>query len=142
MKSNYYQISVRLILSFSLLLMNGKLQAQQVFDTLITTYRSTVLFNSDSDFVENNYLDSLVEISNKSNSNGDFRFIINAHTDDVGSDKYNESLALRRLKSVKLILEKSGIPAEKIDFYSHGESSPLFSILNDKTRSLNSRSLR
>jgi len=139
MKSNYNQILVWLTLSFLFLLMNGKLQAQQVFDTLITTNRTIVLFNSDSDFIENNCLDSLIEILNKSNSSDDFRFIINAHTDDVGSDKYNEALALRRLKSVKLILEKSGIPAEKIVSYSHGESSPLFSILNDKNRSLSRR---
>jgi len=51
--------------------------------------------------------------------------VINAHSDEQGSDKYNLELSQRRAKSVVDFLVENGIDAARLSSKGWGESSPL-----------------
>ena len=50
---------------------------------------------------------------------------IEGHTDNVGSEKYNHDLGLKRAEAVRNYLRKEGgIPLHAINVISYGESKP------------------
>ncbi len=55
---------------------------------------------------------------------GDRKLDISGHTDDVGREKYNEQLSMRRANAVKEALIGFGVPAEKISTKGMGMSQP------------------
>lgn len=57
--------------------------------------------------------------------NPDMNIRINAHTDNVGSAKYNQELSDKRAKSAKAYLVAKGISSERITTIGFGESDPL-----------------
>ena len=54
------------------------------------------------------------------------KLAIGAHTDNKGSDKYNQALSQRRAKSTVDYLTTKGIAKERLTFKGYGESQPLF----------------
>ncbi|MDW3648119.1 MAG: OmpA family protein [Bacteroidia bacterium] len=61
------------------------------------------------------------------------------HTDAVGTQSYNEELALRRARSVKDYLLRKGIDAERILMKTFGETQPLMSNREESGRKQNRR---
>jgi OmpA-OmpF porin, OOP family len=53
------------------------------------------------------------------------------HTDSIGSDGYNQALAIRRVESVKAYLVSKGVPADQIKTEGRGETQP---VASNKTR--------
>lgn len=49
---------------------------------------------------------------------------ISGHTDDVGSERYNQGLSERRAAAVKAQLVQFGVPAERIVTKGFGKSQP------------------
>jgi outer membrane protein OmpA-like peptidoglycan-associated protein len=64
---------------------------------------------------------------------------INAHTDDVGSDSYNQSLSERRAQSVVNYLVQKGIDPVRLFPHGFGEYSPVASNDTEEGRALNRR---
>jgi outer membrane protein OmpA-like peptidoglycan-associated protein len=65
---------------------------------------------------------------------------IQGHTDNVGSEKYNEELGLLRAEAVRRYLnQKQNFPLHRINVISYGESSP---IADNKTREGRSQNRR
>jgi peptidoglycan-associated lipoprotein len=65
---------------------------------------------------------------------------IQGHTDNVGSEKYNEELGLLRAESVRRYLnQKQSFPLHRINVISYGESSP---VADNKTREGRSQNRR
>jgi OmpA-OmpF porin, OOP family len=60
-------------------------------------------------------------------SSADVRLVVVGHTDDKGSDEYNQGLSMRRAGSVAEYLGRNGIAAERIDIAGRGESEPVTS---------------
>jgi hypothetical protein len=69
----------------------------------------------------------------------DYRVEIMAHTDDQGSESYNEGLAERRAQSVWHYLSDFGITIEKTTIESFGESQPTHSNADEDGRQGNRR---
>lgn len=76
----------------------------------------------------------------------DKKLEISGHTDDVGSEKYNQGLSERRAAAVKAALVASGVPAESIETRGFGKSAPRRSygsedsiIQRDEARRVNRR---
>jgi len=67
-------------------------------------------------------LDSLVAILNE---NPGMTIQIDAHTDSVGSEKYNLDLSAARAKSVVNYLIEKGIIKDRLSSKGYGESMPL-----------------
>ncbi|MDR2473908.1 MAG: OmpA family protein [Tannerella sp.] len=66
-------------------------------------------------------LDELIKILN---DNPNITIELGAHTDRVGSDRYNENLAQRRAQSVVDYLISAGIPADRLTAKGYGKSVP------------------
>jgi outer membrane protein OmpA-like peptidoglycan-associated protein len=64
---------------------------------------------------------------------------ISGHTDNVGSDAYNQKLSQRRADAVKAWLVGKGIPASRITSVGYGEGSPRVSNDTEENRRLNRR---
>jgi outer membrane protein OmpA-like peptidoglycan-associated protein len=64
---------------------------------------------------------------------------ISGHTDNVGSDAYNQKLSQRRADAVKAWLVGKGIPASRITSVGYGEGSPRVANDTEDNRRLNRR---
>ncbi len=69
----------------------------------------------------------------------DYTVSVNGHTDDVGSDAYNQKLSERRAQAVRDYLVKAGLPAEILSVHGHGKSLPLVRSNTDAARAKNRR---
>lgn len=72
-------------------------------------------------------------------SSQDYTVSVNGHTDDVGSDSYNQKLSERRAQAVRDYLVKAGLPAEVLSVTGHGKSLPLVRSPTDAARAKNRR---
>lgn len=64
---------------------------------------------------------------------------VEGHTDNIGSDTYNQTLSQARADSVRVYLINKGYPAEKINSVGMGENSPVSDNTTKEGRSLNRR---
>jgi outer membrane protein OmpA-like peptidoglycan-associated protein len=69
----------------------------------------------------------------------DYTVSVNGHTDDVGSDGYNQKLSERRAQAVRDYLVKAGMPAQILSVEGHGKSLPLVRGNSDAARAKNRR---
>jgi outer membrane protein OmpA-like peptidoglycan-associated protein len=70
---------------------------------------------------------------------GSFRFSIEGHTDDVGSDGYNQVLSERRAAAVRGFLRARGVSAERLSSIGKGERDPVDSNASEGGRRRNRR---
>ena len=68
--------------------------------------------------------EALDEIVKVLNDNPNITVEMGAHTDRIGSDRYNEGLAQRRAQSVVDYLIEAGIPSERLSAMGYGKSEP------------------
>jgi len=64
----------------------------------------------------------------------DYTISVNGHTDDVGSDAYNQKLSERRAQSVRNYLVQAGLSPEILSVEGHGKSLPLVKGTSDAAR--------
>jgi outer membrane protein OmpA-like peptidoglycan-associated protein len=69
----------------------------------------------------------------------DYTISVNGHTDDVGSDAYNQVLSERRAQAVRDYLVKAGLPAQILTVQGHGKSLPLVRGTSEAARAKNRR---
>lgn len=69
----------------------------------------------------------------------DYMVSVNGHTDDVGSDEYNQKLSERRAQAVRDYLVKAGLPAEIFSVEGHGKKLPLVRGTSEAARAKNRR---
>lgn len=72
-------------------------------------------------------------------NNPNMKIRIEGHTDDIGSDDYNNRLSLQRAKSVKKFFENAGINSARLQAEGKGETKPVASNDSEMGRSLNRR---
>jgi len=84
-----------------------------------------VLFDFDKSNIKpeaGTILDRLVAFMTE---NKDRRANLAGHTDNVGTDAYNQALSERRVNSVKDFVVKKGIDSSRISGQGFGESKPI-----------------
>lgn len=69
----------------------------------------------------------------------DYTISVNGHTDDVGSDEYNQKLSERRAQVVRDYLEKAGLSPDILSVTGHGKSRPLVPGTSEEARAKNRR---
>jgi outer membrane protein OmpA-like peptidoglycan-associated protein len=69
----------------------------------------------------------------------DYTISVNGHTDDVGSDAYNQKLSERRAQAVRDYLVKAGLSPGILSVEGHGKSLPLVKGTSDAARAKNRR---
>jgi outer membrane protein OmpA-like peptidoglycan-associated protein len=69
----------------------------------------------------------------------DYTISVNGHTDDVGSEAYNQKLSERRAQAVRDYLAKAGLSQDILSVEGHGKSRPLVAGSSDAARAKNRR---
>ena len=64
---------------------------------------------------------------------------INGHTDNVGTDEYNQKLSVNRAKSVYNYLVSNGVPEKRISSKGFGSTMPIDDNETDSGRARNRR---
>jgi len=80
-----------------------------------------LFFDFDKTQIKDKYTDVLAQVVELSKS-GDISFVIEGHTDTMGSKDYNDNLGLRRAKSVQKYLIEAGVDAKALAIVSKGET--------------------
>jgi len=86
--------------------------------------------------------ESLIEINKLRDfllKNKTIRIELSGHTDNVGTDSYNQKLSEKRADSVRDLLIKQGIFPERITSRGYGKTQPVASNENEEGRSQNRR---
>ncbi|MFI5344796.1 MAG: OmpA family protein [Elusimicrobiota bacterium] len=81
-------------------------------------------------------LDRIVEVMESSPR---LKLMIQAHTDDVGSDEYNLELSKRRAKAVDDYLSRRGVPPPSMRYRGYGSSKPVADNGTEEGRAKNRR---
>lgn len=82
---------------------------------------------------------SLKDVYDYLKKNPELKVSINGHTDDLGSEEYNDVLSRQRAKTVAQYLMGLGLQKNRISSKGHGNKIPLDSMLTDKARRKNRR---
>lgn len=69
----------------------------------------------------------------------DYMVSVNGHTDDVGSDAYNQKLSEKRAQAVRDYLVQAGMAPEILSVLGHGKKLPLVKATSDAARAKNRR---
>jgi len=95
-------------------------------------------FEFDSDILVDGF-PSLLRLADLLNQNPDYRVALVGHADYLGSDQYNDDLAMRRGNAVGEFLQKYGARADQITVSGRGEQDPRINAQTDEARFMNRR---
>jgi OOP family OmpA-OmpF porin len=99
-----------------------------------------VNFAFNSDEVDTNYLDDIQELADFMKRHPEVVAEIEAHTDSMGPESYNQALSQRRAESViRVLTDRFGIPGERLIARGYGESRPIADNGTEEGRAANRR---
>jgi len=110
-------------------------------DALILTFKSDVLFDTDSSTINpgvysSGEIDRVAEILNKY---PDTTIKVVGYTDSTGTDAYNLTLSEQRAAAVKNALQVKGVSASRMTVIGMGKSNPVADNNTPEGRQLNRR---
>ncbi|HEX2919624.1 MAG TPA: OmpA family protein [Bacteroidales bacterium] len=114
-------------------------KVERVGEGIIVEFSSNVLFDFDKSDVTADAsptLDKLVQVLNKY---PDTNIELQGHTDNTGSENYNQTLSEKRARAVDRYLTGNGIPAKRVKIKGFGESAPKYDNNTDSGRAQNRR---
>ncbi|NMM47771.1 PorP/SprF family type IX secretion system membrane protein [Marinigracilibium pacificum] len=96
-------------------------------------------FETDKSNLQDEDKSTLFELVKIMENDPSLNVVIEGHTDDVGSESYNEKLSIKRAKAVADFLIENGISETRIKYTGYGEVKPLIDNVDVKSRSINRR---
>lgn len=114
-------------------------KVERVGEGIVVEFNNKILFGFDQADLSNSAkenLDKLVVILEEY-PNTDIE--IQGHTDDTGTEKYNQGLSERRANSVSKYLNSKGIQNKRLKTTGFGESMPKYDNSNEDGRAQNRR---
>ncbi|AUC86064.1 hypothetical protein CW731_12580 [Polaribacter sp. ALD11] len=105
----------------------------------IALLATSIYFETNSDKIQNISYNTIDKIITLMKQVPNIKFLIEGHTDDRNSDRYNTYLSQRRANAVRKYMIKEGISNESLSAKGFGESRPKFSNDNAGGRQLNRR---
>lgn len=114
-------------------------KVERVGEGIVVEFNSRVLFGfdqSDLNSTAKENLDNLVKVLKKY---PDTNIEIQGHTDNVGTDEYNQGLSERRAMVVTAYLRNAGIDANRVHAKGFGENAPKYSNETEEGRAMNRR---
>lgn len=124
-----------------LILLPFLVSAQTISDTSIVKYERAIYFQSDEYVLQPEDKEVLMELIKISNEDKRYKFLVDAHTDDVGSIEYNLKLSKNRKQSVEQFLLQQSISDSLIISNFHGESIPISANKDESARQKNRRAV-
>jgi outer membrane protein OmpA-like peptidoglycan-associated protein len=107
-------------------------------DLLITMTAQTA-FDFDSSVIKPGFYTTMDKIANILVRYGKTQLTIVGHTDNVGTEQYNQALSERRAKAVNDYLINKGVLIQRLAYVGRGESAPRASNATEEGRRLNRR---
>lgn len=101
--------------------------------------RLLVFFDYDKSELKEESIPELERVIDFLKGNPEIKIQIEGHTDDVGTDDYNNKLSNERANSVKKYLINAGIEANRIKAVGYGKKQPLKKETTDEGRAMNRR---
>ncbi|MDX6747418.1 OmpA family protein [Polaribacter sp. PL03] len=100
---------------------------------------ASIYFDTNSDRIQSISLITIDKIVTLMKQVPKVKFVIEGHTDDRNSDKYNMYLSQRRANAVRKYMINQSVDNARLEAKGFGESRPKFSNLNAGGRQLNRR---
>lgn len=118
----------------------GAIQVEELTgDILRVTMTDQTAFEFDSAQIKSGFNSTMDKIANVVNRYGKTHLTIVGHTDNAGSDQYNQSLSERRAQSVAQYFANTGVIPERVTAEGKGEKAPRASNNTPEGRRLNRR---
>src|SRR3954463_10894106 len=114
-------------------------EVSRVGEGIAVTFASGILFPFNSADVLPAGRENLRQLAQSLQRYPGTEVLVVGHTDNVGSDAYNQTLSQRRADAAKAYLVSMGIPQERIRTAGRGESEPIASNETEEGRQQNRR---
>ena len=111
----------------------------RVGEGIVVTFDSGLLFDFDSSALQPAAETNLIELSESVREYDNTDLMIVGHTDDIGSDDYNDRLSVRRAESAAAYLFEQGIRPSRVTTMGKGETDPVATNDTEEGRQLNRR---
>lgn len=93
------------------------------------TLKAETLFDFDKAVLREEGKQALNDVVAKMKANPNIELVmVTGHTDQIGSDKYNQKLSERRANAVKTYMVDQGVEGNRIDTKGMGEKAPVISL--------------
>jgi outer membrane protein OmpA-like peptidoglycan-associated protein len=112
---------------------------QRNADLLAVTFKSDVLFDTNSAALKAGSYDEMNRVAQVLNQYPDTTILIAGHTDSTGSESYNQQLSERRAVAVKNALGGQGVNPARLSTIGYGESRPIADNSIESGRQINRR---
>jgi outer membrane protein OmpA-like peptidoglycan-associated protein len=117
----------------------GDAEVRRVGEGIVIDFKEKVLFGYDRSDLGANAASNLDKLINVLNKYPDTDIQILGHTDNKGTDEYNQGLSERRASSVSAYLKNHGISSSRVSTKGMGENDPIASNDTEEGRSQNRR---
>jgi len=114
-------------------------KVERVEEGIVVEFNNQILFGFDKSDLGESAKTNLNELVTILNKYPDTDIEIQGHTDDTGTDSYNQGLSERRAGSVATYLKSRGISSDRVTTKGFGESAPKYDNSTDNGRSQNRR---
>ncbi|HLN55121.1 MAG TPA: OmpA family protein [Bacteroidales bacterium] len=114
-------------------------KVERVGEGIVVEFSSNVLFAFDKAELAADAQPTLNKLVDVLNKYPDTDIELQGHTDDTGTEKYNQTLSEKRAKAVDSYLEQKGIQTKRIKIKGFGESIPKYDNTTESGRAQNRR---
>jgi outer membrane protein OmpA-like peptidoglycan-associated protein len=114
-------------------------KVERVGEGIVVEFNSAVLFGFDKADLNDNARTNLNELIKVLNKYPDTNIEIQGHTDNTGTDAYNQGLSERRAGAVSSYLRSNGISSARVTTKGYGETAPKYSNDTESGQSQNRR---
>jgi outer membrane protein OmpA-like peptidoglycan-associated protein len=114
-------------------------KVERVGEGIKVTFDSKLLFDFGKTDLKDENKASLKKFAQTLNESADTDLLIVGHTDNVGSDIFNQNLSLKRASMVTAYLKTLGIQTKRLKSTGKGESQPIVSNGSEADRAQNRR---
>jgi outer membrane protein OmpA-like peptidoglycan-associated protein len=106
---------------------------------LLITMTSQTSFDFDSTAIKPGFYTTMDKIANVLVRYGKTHLTVVGHTDNVGTNQYNQTLSEHRAQAVNDYLRNKGVLVQRLEFLGRGETAPRASNATEEGRRLNRR---
>ena len=106
---------------------------------LLITMTSQTAFDFDSTAIKPGFYTTMDKIANVLVRYGKTHLTVVGHTDNVGSNQYNQTLSEHRAQAVNDYLRNKGVLVQRLEFLGRGETAPRAANTTEEGRRLNRR---
>lgn len=114
-------------------------KVERVGEGIVVEFNSKILFGFDRSDLTPEAKNNLDKLNTVLKEFPDTDIEIQGHTDNKGSESYNQTLSLKRAVAVGNDLKSKGISSARIITAGYGESLPTYSNANEDSRAMNRR---